>query len=238
MGTLYIVATPIGNLEDISLRALRILFEVDIVACEDTRRTGLLLDEFKKRYSAMLQIKNAAPRLLSYYEEIEHKRAPELLEMLENDQSVALVSDAGTPLLSDPGYVLVSEALKRGVAVQSIPGPSADVSALSISGLPANAYLFLGFPPEKQAGRIKLINTMGSIAKLLAVTFIFYTAPHKLEEFLQDMKDALGDTEIVICRELTKQFEETWRGKISQALATMHAFKGELVVLVHLAQEP
>lgn len=237
MGTLYIVATPIGNLEDISLRALRILFEVDIVACEDTRRTGLLLDEFKKRYGPMLQIKNASPRLLSYYEEIEDKRAPELLEMLEGDQSVALVSDAGTPLLSDPGYVLVSEALKRGVAVRTVPGPSADVSALSISGLPAHAYLFLGFPPEKHAGRIKIVETMASIAKLLAVTFIFYCAPHKLEEFLQDMKDGLGDREVVICRELTKQFEETWRGRISEALTQMHTFKGELVVLVHLSSE-
>jgi 16S rRNA (cytidine1402-2'-O)-methyltransferase len=234
MGTLYIVATPIGNLEDISLRALRTLFEVDVIACEDTRRTGLLLDEFKKRYGSLLQMKNASPRLLSYYEEIEDKRAPELLALLEEDTSVALVSDAGTPLLSDPGYVLVSEALKRGVDVRSVPGPTADISALSISGLPANAYLFLGFPPEKPAGRVKLIETMASVSKLLAVTFIFYCAPHKLQEFLQGMKDGLGDLQIVICRELTKQYEETWRGPLSEAIANTNRFRGELVVLVHL----
>jgi 16S rRNA (cytidine1402-2'-O)-methyltransferase len=236
MGTLYIVATPIGNLEDISLRALRTLFEVDVVACEDTRRTGLMLDEFKKRYGGLLQMRNASPRLLSYYEEIEDKRAPEILALLEEDKSVALVSDAGTPLLSDPGYVLVSEALKRGVAVRSVPGPAAAESALSVSGLPANAYLFLGFPPEKQAGRIKVIETMTSVSKLLSLTFIFYCAPHKLEEFLLDMKTGLGDKQIVVCRELTKQFEETWRGTISAALANQHKFKGELVVLVRVEQ--
>lgn len=223
MGTLYIVATPIGNLEDITLRALRILKEVDIIACEDTRHTGLLLSK--------LHI--PAPKLIPYYDEVEQKRAPELLELLEAGSSIALVSDAGTPLISDPGYLLVSQALKSGIKVVSIPGPSAVIAALSISGLPANTFMFLGYPPEKQSHRKKLFTSLLQCFKTLEQkpTCIFYCAPHKLEATLVDMKEAWGDIEIVICRELTKQFEETWKGTISEALLHKDQFKGELVLL-------
>lgn len=216
MGTLYVVATPIGNLEDISLRAKRILGEVDVIACEDTRHTGQLL--------AQLSIQ--PKKLVSYYDEIEQRRAPELLEILGDGQSVALVSDAGTPLISDPGFVLISQAHKRGIPVRSVPGPSADIAALSISGLPPTSYMFLGFPPEKQANRLKLFRNLPE-----RTTCIFFCAQHKLKEVLEDMKDVLGDVGIVICRELTKVHEETWRGTISEALADVKRFKGELVVL-------
>lgn len=234
MGALYIVATPIGNLEDISIRALRTLFSVDVIACEDTRRTGLLLSELKKRYPSVLPSNATTPDLVSYYDETEYKRAPELLELLSKGNAVALVSDAGTPLISDPGFVLVTEALKRGIAVRSIPGPTAEISALSISGLSANPVLFLGFPPEKAAHRVKLLETIRSISGLLPTTFIFYSAPHKLEAFLNDMNEVLGEREIVICRELTKQFEETWRGSITEALSDISRFKGELVILLRI----
>jgi 16S rRNA (cytidine1402-2'-O)-methyltransferase len=215
-GTLYIIATPIGNLEDISKRAMRILGDVDVIVCEDTRHTGLLL--------STLNIK--APKLVSYYDEVELKRAPELIELLEQGKSIALVSDAGTPLISDPGYVLISSAHKAGIPVRTVPGPSAAVAALSLSGLPPTPYMFVGFPPEREASRVKQLQSLPT-----DTTLIFFVAPHKLAATLEDMKSIWGDVQIVICRELTKQFEETWRGTIGEALSSIERFKGELVLL-------
>ncbi len=227
MGTLYVLATPIGNLEDISLRALRILLSVDIIACEDTRRTGLLLSELKKRHVGLIPAFSfKEPTLVAYYDEVEHKRAPELLEQLEMGKSVALVTDAGTPLISDPGYLIVSQAHKLGIAVSPVPGPSAAVAALSVSGLPPTPFLFVGYPPEKKTARQIFFEQLPS-----ETTIVMFCAPHKLRVVLEDMKSITGDSEIVICRELTKQFEQVWRGTISEALENVEQFKGELVLL-------
>lgn len=209
MGALYIVSTPIGNLEDITIRAQKTLASVDLVLCEDTRRTARLTSN----------------KLMRFDEHTEQKLVPEVLALLSH-KNIALVSDAGTPLISDPGYRLVHEAIKRDIKVVSIPGPTAAIAALSVSGLATNRFMFLGYPPEKQSHRTKLF---ASLPK--DTTIIFYCAPHKLRQTLEDMKDALGNIEIVIARELTKIHEEVWRGKISEAILRYQPPIGEFVIL-------
>lgn len=226
---LSIVSTPIGNLEDITIRAIKTLFAADIILCEDTRRSGLLLDELKKRYPAFISEHKA--QLISYYDEIEDKRIPEIIQMLDSDRAIALVSDAGTPLVSDPGFRLVRECLKRNIKVESIPGASAVLSALTSSGLPSDKFTFLGYPPEKQGQRIKLLEEM---KKNLKVTYIFYVAPHKLVQTLTDVHEILGDIELVLARELTKVHEEIWRGTVTQTIEHFPEPKGEFVLLFSL----
>ena len=172
MGTLYIVSTPIGNLEDITLRALRILKEVDIIACEDTRTTSQLLNLLSTKFAHVHNFSGSAhqPKLIRYDDRTEISKAPEILELLTQGKSVALVSDAGTPLISDPGYVLVREARKRGIPVISVPGASALLTALTSSGLPADKFMFLGYPPEKQSHRFKLFTQIVSIKHLIGLT--------------------------------------------------------------------
>ena len=196
MAILYLVSTPIGNLEDITLRAKRILGEVDIIACEDTRKTGVLL----------VKLNIPRKRLLSYYEENELRRIPEIVRLLKEGKNVALVSNAGTPTISDPGFKLVRECLIQGIKVEPIPGPSAILTALVSSGLPTDKFLFLGYLPKKQGKRKKLLEN----CKLSAVhyTLIFYESPHRLIETLKDLQEIFGDIEIVLCRELTKIYEE------------------------------
>lgn len=213
MGTLYIVSSPIGNLEDITYRAQRILASVDVILCEDTRRTGLLLDHFKIK-----------KELLRYYDEIEDKRIPEIIELLET-KNIALVSDAGTPLISDPGFRLVRECIKRNIKVESIPGPSAILAALTSSGLPPDKFMFLGF-----------VNTKNFPLVQKNITTLFYSAPHKLRRDLEDLKTTFGDIDIVIARELTKIHEEIWRGKISEACNYFKKPQGEFVVLFNIPQ--
>ncbi len=251
MGTLFIVSTPIGNLEDITIRAIKTLFLVDIIACEDTRRTGLLLQELSKRFKSVIpayagiqsKIKldprfrgddnslrsSFNPLLLRFDDHSETSQTPLLIEKLEQGKNIALVSDAGTPLISDPGYRLVSEAIKRGIKVVSIPGPTAAIAALSVSGLPTNHFMFLGYPPEKQSHRMKLFSSLHK-----DITIIFYCAPHKLHQTLGDMKEIFGDIDIVIARELTKVHEEVWRGKISEAINYYSNPQGEFVFLLQL----
>lgn len=230
MGTLYITATPIGNLEDITHRAFKTLFSVDFVACEDTRRTGSLLQELKKRY-AHLGNTSAEPRLLRYDDRTEQTATPEILELLKHGKSVALVSDAGTPLISDPGYVLVREARKRGIPVVSVPGPSAILAALTSSGLPVDKFLFLGYPPEKPSHRLELFRKLLQMNQLIATTYIMYCAPHKLRQTLKDMVQIFGDREVCVGRELTKIHEEIWRGKFSEAMQRFVEPQGEFVIL-------
>jgi 16S rRNA (cytidine1402-2'-O)-methyltransferase len=217
MGNLYVVSTPIGNLEDITLRAIKTLESVDIVLCEDTRRTGLLLKRHKK--------------LVSYYDEIEDKRIPEVIDWLENGKNIALVSDSGTPLISDPGFRLVRECIKRGIKVESIPGPSAALAALTSSGLPPDKFIFLGYPPEKQSARIKLFQGIPAYA---GMTTIFYCAPHKFLSTINDLRSVLGDIDIVIARELTKVHEEIWRGSITNAQNYFKTPRGEFVLLFNI----
>ena len=202
MGTLYIVATPLGNLEDITLRALRILREVSLIATEDTRTTGQLLKHFEIRRP-----------LVSYYEHNKVTRLERLLEALA-EGDVALVSEAGTPLISDPGYELVRAAIERGFEVIAIPGPSALTVALPASGLPLDRFLFLGFLPRKTGDRRRLLEEV----KSQKATLLFFEAPHRLRDALADMVDILGaDRPIAACRELTKLHEEIWRGTLAEA---------------------
>ncbi|MBI3577035.1 16S rRNA (cytidine(1402)-2'-O)-methyltransferase [Candidatus Gottesmanbacteria bacterium] len=217
MGTLFIVSTPIGNLEDITLRAIKTLSSVDAILCEDTRHTGLLLQH--------LNIKNIP--LIRIDDHTQLQKAPEIVQMLEQGKNIALVSDAGTPLISDPGFLLVREALKHGIKVVSIPGPSAVIAALTSSGLPTDKFFFLGYPPEKTSHRLKVFQSLPK-----DTTIIFYCAPHKLTQTLEDMKEVFGDIEITLARELTKVHEEIVNLKISEALS--ENFRGEIVLLFSL----
>jgi len=230
MGKLYIVSTPIGNLEDITIRAIKTLFTADAILCEDTRHTGLLIAEITKRYSEIFDYNyDWKPTLIPYYDEIEEKKLPEVIELLSAGQHLALVSDAGTPLISDPGFRIVRECVKRNIPVESIPGPSAVLTALTSSGLPTDKFIFLGYPPEKQAARTECFKKLSP-----KITTIFYCAPHKLIQTLEDLKSVAGDIEICIGRELTKVHEETWKGTITAAITNFMAPKGEIVILFQL----
>lgn len=221
MGTLYLVATPIGNLEDLSARALRILGEVSLVAAEDTRVTRKLLTHF-----------DLHPKLLSYFEHNKLARLDTVLAALAAGD-VALVSDAGTPALNDPGYELVRAALEAGHRVSPIPGPASPIAALISSGLATDTFLFLGYLPRKSSER-KL-----ELAKVAALshTLIFLETPHRLLDSLRDLQDALGDRQIAVARELTKLHEEIWRGTISQALQHFGTPRGEFVLVVEGQKE-
>jgi len=219
MGTLYIVATPLGNLEDITLRALRILRQVSLIATEDTRTTGRLLRHFE-----------ISCPLLSYYEHNKVTRQDRLVAALAVGD-IALVSEAGTPLLSDPGYELVRLAIKHGYEVVSIPGPSALTTALPVSGLPTDRFLFLGFLPRKSGDRRRLL---AELSRQMA-TLIFFEAPHRLPVTLADMVELLGASRAVaVCRELTKLHEEVWRGTLAGALEewTRREPRGEFTLVV------
>ncbi len=239
MGTLFIVSTPIGNLEDISLRAIKTLFEVNVIACEDTRRMGILLSAISASYQNMIQKGNLEihkPRLLAYYEQTELRRIPEIISLLQQDQNAALVSDAGTPAISDPGYKLIRECIRVGIKIVSIPGPSSVITALTLSGLPTDKFLFLGYPPHKPGHRLKLYENIAKSQEFIKSTVIFFAAPHKLITTLKELKSVLGDIEIVFGRELTKIHEEIRREKISQSLEHFQkkAPKGEFVLLLNL----
>lgn len=240
MGTLYIVATPIGNMEDITLRAIRILGEVDVIACEDTRKTGLLLQRLKEvQPGDRLNLTTGStskrePQLTSYYEENELQRIPQIIQMLQEGKNVALVSNAGTPTISDPGFKLVREAIFQGIKVESIPGPSAILTALVSSGLPTDKFLFLGFLPQKQGKKRKLLENLKTEKQFSNLTIIFYESPYKLLKTLEKIKEIFGDIEIVICRELTKIHEEIRREEISEAIAHFSQTKplGEFTILL------
>ena len=216
MPTLYVVATPIGNLEDITLRAIRILGEVGLIAAEDTRTTRRLLS----RYDIHTQ-------LTSYNEHNSARKLPAILAALA-DGDVALVSDAGTPGISDPGLALVKAAAEEGVSVVSIPGPSAVVTALAVSGMPADRFLFLGFLPRRRADRRKLLVS----ASALPYTLVTFESPHRLRDTLADMLDTLDDRQVAALREATKLHEEIFRGTISDCLSHFVEPRGEFTLVV------
>lgn len=218
-GKLYIVATPIGNLEDLTFRALRILGEVSWIACEDTRQTLKLLNKY--------QLKK---RLISYYQPRERQQIPKIIRLLKEGQDVALVSDAGTPGLSDPGYPLIQEAIQQGVKIIPIPGTSALTTALSASGLPTHRILFIGFPPPKKAGVKKLLNSL----KEEKGTLVFYLPLRRLISFLEMIEDSLGERQVVIAREMTKLHEEFVRGTPSELKKVLEEkrIKGEATLLI------
>ena len=218
---LYLVATPIGNLEDITLRALRILKEVNLIACEDTRQTQKLLSHY-----------GIETRTISYHEHNELTRSAELIMHLEQGQSIALVTDAGMPGISDPGYRMVALAIRHHIPVVPIPGPTAFLAALVASGLPTDSFRFGGFLPEKSAKRRKVLES----AKTSPRTQIFYEAPHRLIESLEDVVDVLGPTRhVVVAREVTKIYEEFVRGQARDVLAEMKMrdeVRGEITLLI------
>jgi 16S rRNA (cytidine1402-2'-O)-methyltransferase len=218
-GVLYLVSTPIGNLEDITLRALKVLKEVDLVAAEDTRHTGMLLKHY-----------DLNKRLISYHDFNKKRKAPLLIEHLKANQSVAVCSDAGTPGISDPGYYLVQLAIRENIKVVPIPGASAFLSALVVSGLPTDKFVFEGFLPAKPGKRRKRLEELREEKR----TLILYESPHRFAKTLDDISEIVGQRRVVVARELTKKFEEIIRGTPEEIKQTLgeHKLKGELVVLI------
>jgi 16S rRNA (cytidine1402-2'-O)-methyltransferase len=219
-GVLYIVATPIGNLEDITLRALRVLKEVDLIAAEDTRHTRNLLSHY-----------DIQTPLTSYHEHNERTKAQPLVKRLVSGENIALVSDAGTPAISDPGYRLVVDAVHAGIQVIPLPGASALAATLSAAGLPTDCFAFEGFLPAKKQERIARLQELKNDPR----TLVFYEAPHRLKESLQDMQQIFGERQIVIGRELSKVHEEFLRGTVSDVIARLadREVKGEVTIVVH-----
>ncbi len=218
-GTLYLVATPIGNLADITHRALQVLREVDLIACEDTRHTRKLLQHY-----------GIDTKTVSYHEHNEQQRAQELIAQLQQGTNVAVVSDAGTPMINDPGFRVVQAAVASGITIVPVPGPSALLSALIVAGLPTDEFFFGGFLPARSGSRRARFEAMRS----LGATLIFYEAPHRLAASLKDAYEILGEREAVVARELTKLHEEIKRGRLSelaQHYATVEP-RGEIVLLI------
>jgi len=226
-GTLYVVATPLGNLEDVTLRALRVLREVNLVACEDTRRTA-----------GLLKAHGIVTPTTSYFEHNERWKGAQVLDVIRRGGDVALVSDAGTPGISDPGYRLVRDARAEGLSVVPIPGPSAAVAALSVSGLPTNRFLFVGFLPARSGARRAALEELATARE----TLVFYESPVRALASLEDMRQALGDRPAFLCREATKLHEEYRRGTLSELraqLAGRKEVRGEIVLVVGgAAEEP
>ena len=217
-GKLYIVSTPIGNLKDITLRAIETLNEVDFILCEDTRVTSILLKQY-----------NVIKQLISFNAVSEIKKIPSIIERLHNGQSYALVSDAGTPAISDPGVRLVSEAIKEGIQVITIPGATALVAALTISGLPTDSFLFEGFLPQKK-GRQKKLKELSEEER----TIVLYESSHRIVKLIDELIEYFPERYVVVCRELTKKFEETWRGfpaELKEKLGE-RIVKGEFVIVI------
>ncbi len=223
-GVLYVVSVPIGNLEDITLRALRILKEVDLIAAEDTRHTRKLLNHY-----------DIHTKTISYFEHNEIQRSQILIKRLEEGENIALVPDSGTPSISDPGYIIINECISAGINIVPIPGPSAFLSALVVSGFPIHNFVFEGFLPSKKSSRIKKLKALYNEAR----TLVFYESPHRLLKSLADMLEIFGDREIVIANDISKMFEEIFRGTIQQAIEkyTKNNPKGEFTIVVRGIKE-
>ncbi|NKE70504.1 16S rRNA (cytidine(1402)-2'-O)-methyltransferase [Candidatus Manganitrophus noduliformans] len=218
-GTLYVVSTPIGNLEDITLRALRILKEVAIIAAEDTRHTQKLLSHF-----------DIHTTLTSYHDFNKEEKTPVLLSKMAEGASIAIVSDAGTPTLSDPGFYLIREAIRAGLPVSPIPGPAAALAALAVSGLPPDRFVFEGFLPKKKGARARRLEQLKPDPR----TLIFYESPFRIVGLLEEIKTILGDRPVVVAREITKMFEEFIRGTVTEVLEKIgkKTVKGEITLVV------
>lgn len=216
---LYVVSTPIGNLNDITLRALQVLGEVDLIAAEDTRQTRKLLDHY-----------GIKTPITSYHDHNKEQKTPVLLKHLEGGMDVALVSDAGTPGISDPGYYLIRRAIEQGVQVIPVPGPTASVAALVVSGLPTDRFIFEGFLPAKKGKRRRILSELATEER----TIILYESPYRLQRTLNDILEVFGDRKMVAARELTKKFEEVIRGSVSELLDhfTQNRPRGEFVLVI------
>ena len=221
-GTLYLIATPIGNLGDMTYRAVETLRIVDFIACEDTRHSRILLDHY-----------GIKKPLESYHNFSEKWRAPQIIEKIKNGATAALISDAGTPGIADPGFRLISEAIRENIRVEVLPGPSAVLTALILSGLPADRFIFEGFFPIKAGQKKKRLLALKDEPR----TVIFYESPHRLLKTLETIRETLGDIEIVVARELTKKFEEVMRQKVGAVIAAYEnkPVLGEFVILFNLS---
>lgn len=217
--TLYIIATPIGNLEDMTYRAVRILGEVDLIAAEDTRHSLKLLNHF-----------GISRPLTSYFDHNQQLKGERILNALRQGKSVALISDAGTPCISDPGFQLVRDAVAENIPVVPVPGACAAIAALAASGLPTDSFTFAGFPPSRQGKRRTFLSGMN----VLPGTLVLYEAPHRLLDTLNDIREVLGERQVIVARELTKMFEEFIRGSASEVIAAVsrEVVRGEVVVLI------
>lgn len=215
---LYIVSTPIGNLEDITLRAIRTLKEVDLIAAEDTRHSRILLDKYE-----------ISKPITSYHSYTDDRKLEQIISVLKEGKSVAVISDAGTPGISDPAYTLIKRAIEEGIQICPIPGASSMLSAIVMSGMKMNQFIYLGFLPLKK-GRQTLLKSLAEEER----TMIIFEAPHRLERTLRDLKEYLGDRQIAVCREITKIFEEARRGKISEMMTHFEKTKprGEFVLVI------
>ena len=218
-GALYVVATPIGNLEDITLRAIRVLKEVEIIAAEDTRRTRKLLGAYQ-----------ISTPMTSLYDRIEDRKSSVLISKMHDGMDVAIVSDAGTPGISDPGYVLVSKAIAEGIEIIPVPGASAVVTALCVSGLPTDSFAFYGFLPSRSGKRKQFLSTLMDEAK----TLVFYESPKRLIESIRDIGEVLGNRNVVVLREMTKVFEEIMRGTLGEVINQLQGrvVKGEVTLVI------
>jgi 16S rRNA (cytidine1402-2'-O)-methyltransferase len=218
-GSLYVVATPIGNLEDITLRALRVLKEVSLIAAEDTRRTKKLLNAYEIHTP-----------LMSLYDQVERSKSPILISKMKEGEDIAYVSDAGTPGISDPGYILINQALADGIRVIPVPGPSAVVTALSAAGLPMGSFIFIGFISGGQTKRRHLLESLANETR----TLVFYESPRRIMNLLKEISDIFGNRQVVLARELTKVFEEIQRGKVDELLERLHDrhLKGEITLII------
>jgi len=222
VGTLLIVATPIGNLKDVSFRAIEVLKFVDYILCEDTRVTGKLLNHFEIQ-----------KKMVTFNDFNEESKKKSVLEDLGKGVNIALVSDAGTPLVSDPGFKLVREAIQEGIRVESIPGPSSVIAALTVSGLPTDKFTFVGYLPKKEGKKIEILRNLKVSRGLVKSTLIIFESPYRVVNTLESIKGVFGDIDVVVCRELTKMHEEVLRGKISNSIELIQSkpIKGEFVIL-------
>lgn len=221
---LYVVATPIGNIKDITLRALEVLKEVDLILCEDTRHSGQLLHEYQ-----------ISKQLLSFHDHNEVSRIPEIIQRLKNGENIALISDAGTPLISDPGFKLVRASQEENINVKTIPGPSAAIAAMSISGLPTDKFLFVGYLPKTSGKRDKLLIELSEIKTKLPLSVIFYESPHRVDKLLVELEKFFPESQISVQRELTKLHETVLTGSINDVQEKLvgKSHKGEFTLILN-----
>jgi 16S rRNA (cytidine1402-2'-O)-methyltransferase len=224
LGELFLIASPIGNLSDFSKRAIETLKKVDYCLCEDTRKTKVLLE----KYNITL------PELISFYQENEEEKIPKVIQLLKKGNLVALISNAGMPLISDPGYRLVGEIIRNGISLTSVPGPSAVITALAISGLPTDKFLFLGFLAKKTSKRKKILSQALDLKKDICSSVVFYESPFRIISTLELLAELNENISVAVCRELTKKFEQILRGKPKDLLLKLKStkVKGEVTVVV------